>query len=121
MSLLQLGIQLFLIVQKVFSYLMLLLPHAFCLWVLESCRASVLQGCGHTVIPEVFALIILGYETLRRSPRISGHSRAHRPQERAAGILASLHSYPFFALVQPVGLSSFTSIPGAVASTFLIL
>lgn len=89
MSLLQLGIELFLIAQKIFSYLMLLresLPHALCLWVPESSRASVLQGCGHMVISEVFALIILGCEALRRSPRISGQSRAHRPQGRAAGI-----------------------------------
>lgn len=114
MSLLQLGIQLFLIVQKVFSCLMLLLPHALCLWVPESSRASVLQVCGHMVISEVFALIILGCESLRRSPRISGLSKAHRPQEGLLAFLASLRSYPFCALVQLEGLSCFISIPRAV-------
>lgn len=65
MSFLQLGLELFLIVQKVFSYLMLLrepLLHALCLQVPESSpfKTSVCQGCGHMVISEVFALISLG-------------------------------------------------------------
>lgn len=126
MSLLQLGIELFLIVQKVFSYLMLLresLPHALCLRVPEPSpsKASDLQGCEHMVRSGVVALVILGCEPLRRSPR-----RNRWPQQGTqtpgkgcwhfSPLYAAIHSVPKCSWWRACSLSSPASQVGSQPS-----